>query len=200
MRPKHEPAESYFHLAREIAKCMMRSNKLNWYDHGGYKKTSVPYSNVIVTNKSKSKRSIVNETLSQKCSAKKNELCFTKEDKSECANEKKKDAKNEVAYDVTNYLNVCNVFECGRDNPDVQWERTCMANVDNDYFSDVLDTLNKYRDRHGKRLSSKKLREDVGHVMNEEVEEMERNINNITCDSRFQSPGTKRVQLKESRW
>ena len=45
-----------------------------------------------------------------------------------------------------------------------------MANEYNDYFSDVLDTLNKYRDRHDKRLSSKKLREDVGHVMNEEVE------------------------------
>ena len=50
-----------------------------------------------------------------------------------------------------------------------------MANVENDYFSDVLDTLNKYQDRHGKRLSSKKLREAVGRVMNEEVEEMERN-------------------------
>ena len=48
-----------------------------------------------------------------------------------------------------------------------------MANVDNDYFSDVLDTINKYRDRHGKILSSKKLREAVGRVMNEEVEEME---------------------------
>ena len=30
-RPKHEPTESYFHLAREIAKCMMRSDKLNGY-------------------------------------------------------------------------------------------------------------------------------------------------------------------------
>ena len=34
-RPKHEPTESYFHLARKIAKSMMRSDKLNWYDHGG---------------------------------------------------------------------------------------------------------------------------------------------------------------------
>ena len=33
--PKHEPTESYVHLAREIAKCMMRSNKLNWYGHRG---------------------------------------------------------------------------------------------------------------------------------------------------------------------
>ena len=27
--PKHEPTESYFHLAREIVKCMTRSDKLN---------------------------------------------------------------------------------------------------------------------------------------------------------------------------
>ena len=113
---------------------------------------------------------------------------------------KQKDAKNEVAYDMANYLNVCIVFECGRDNLDVQCERACMANVDNDSFSDILDTLNKYRDHHGKRLSSKKLREAVGLVMNEEVEEMERNINNITCDTPFQSPGTKSVHNKDSSW
>ena len=98
---------------------------------------------------------------------------------------------------MTNYLNVCNVFECRRDNPDVQCERACMANVKNDYFSDVLDTLNKYQDCHSQRLSSKKIREAVGHVMNEKVEEMERNINNITCDTPFQSLGTKRVQKKD---
>ena len=101
---------------------------------------------------------------------KENELCFTKEDESECANEKQKDAKNEVAHDVTNYLNVSNVWKCGRDNPDVQCERACMANVDNDYFPEVIDTLNEYQDRHSQRLSSKKLRESVGCVMNEEVE------------------------------
>ena len=33
-RPKHELTERYFHIAREIAKCIMRSNKLNWYDPG----------------------------------------------------------------------------------------------------------------------------------------------------------------------
>ena len=62
---------------------------------------------------------------------------------------------------MTNYLNVSNVYECGRNNPDVQCERACMANVDNEYFLDVIDTLNEYQDRHGQRLSSKKLREAV---------------------------------------
>ena len=37
-RPKHEPTESYFRLARQLAKCMIRSDNLNWYDHGGYTK------------------------------------------------------------------------------------------------------------------------------------------------------------------
>ena len=63
--PKHEPTVSSFHLAREIAKCMMRSNKLNWYDHINYTKMTAPYSNIIVTNESESKRSTVNEKLSQ---------------------------------------------------------------------------------------------------------------------------------------
>ena len=147
---------------------MMRSDKLNWYNHGGYTKMTAPYSNVIVTNESESKRSIVNEKLSQICSAKENELFFTKEDESECTNEKQKDSKNEVAYDVTNYLDVSNIFECGRNNPDVTCERACMTNADNEYFTDVLDTLNEYQDSHGQRLSSKKLREAVRRVMDEE--------------------------------
>ena len=52
-RPKHEPTESYFHLARQIAKCMMRSNNLNWYDHGAFTKMTAPYSNVNFTNENK---------------------------------------------------------------------------------------------------------------------------------------------------
>ena len=62
---------------------------------------------------------------------------------------------------MTNYLNVSTIYECERNNPDVQCERACMANVDNEYFLDVIDTLNEYQDCHGQRLSSKKLREAV---------------------------------------
>ena len=35
-RPKHEPTDSYFHLARQLENCMMKSDKLNWHNHGGY--------------------------------------------------------------------------------------------------------------------------------------------------------------------
>ena len=78
---------------------------------------------------------------------------------------------------MTNYRNFSNVWECGRDNPDVQCERACMANVDNEYIMDVLDTLKEYKDSHGQRFSSKKLKEVLLRVMEEEEEEIEHNIN-----------------------
>ena len=71
-RPKHEPTESYFRLARQLVECMMRSDKLNWYGHGGYTKMTAPSSNIVVTNESESKRSNVNEKLSQKYSLSQN--------------------------------------------------------------------------------------------------------------------------------
>ena len=37
-RPKHEPTDSYFYLARQLAKCMMRADTLNWHVYGGLKK------------------------------------------------------------------------------------------------------------------------------------------------------------------
>ena len=49
-RPKHERTERYFYLERQIAKCMMRSDNLNWYDHGGYTEMTAPYSNGNVTD------------------------------------------------------------------------------------------------------------------------------------------------------
>ena len=40
-RPKHEPTDSYFHLARQLAKFMMRSNNRNCHDYGGYTEMTV---------------------------------------------------------------------------------------------------------------------------------------------------------------
>ena len=54
-RPKHEPNDSYFHLVRYLAKCMMRSDKLNWHNHGGYTKMTAPSSSVNVADEDKSK-------------------------------------------------------------------------------------------------------------------------------------------------
>ena len=73
-----------------------------------------------------------------------------------------------------------------------------MATEDNECFTDILDTLNTYQYRHGQRLASKKPKEAGLRVIDEEEEEMERNINNITYDTPFQSPATKKVQKKDA--
>ena len=48
---------------------------------------------------------------------------------------------------------------------------------------DFLHTLKKYQDCHGQKLSSKYLNEAILHVMEQQEEEIEGNINNITCDT-----------------
>ena len=69
----------------------------------------------------------MHETLSQKHSADVDELCSTEEDESEFTITKKRDAAIEVKYDVLYDFNVSNVFECGRNNLDVSYERSYMA-------------------------------------------------------------------------
>ena len=67
-RPKHDPTDSYFHLARQLEKCMMISDKLNRHDHGGYTEMTAPSSNVNVTGEDESRRSIINKNLLRNCS------------------------------------------------------------------------------------------------------------------------------------
>ena len=67
----------------------------------------------------------------------------------------------------------------------------------NEYSTNILDTLNKYQDCHGQKLTSKKLKEAVLRVMDKEEEEIEYNINKISCDTPFQSPVTKNIQKKD---
>ena len=47
---KNEPTDSYFHLARQPAKCMMISDNLNWHNHGGYTEMTALSLNVNVTD------------------------------------------------------------------------------------------------------------------------------------------------------
>ena len=54
-----------------------------------------------------------------------------------------------------------------------------------EYFTEMLDHLNKYNDHHDQILSSAKYEEADLRVMEEEEEEIERNINNITCGTSF---------------
>ena len=48
--PKHEPTSRYFHLVRQLAKCMMRSDEHNLHVHGSYAEDTDPSSNVNVTD------------------------------------------------------------------------------------------------------------------------------------------------------
>ena len=92
-------------------------------------------------------------------------------------------ADNEVTYDVPYNLNVSNGFECGRNNLDLSYERAYMATEGDEYFTEMLDHLNEYNDRHGQIFSSKHIKEAVLRVM--EVEEVEtvRSIKNITYNT-----------------
>ena len=54
-RPRHEPTTSYFHLVRQLATCIMRSDKLNRHDHDSYTENTSPSSNVHVTDEDESK-------------------------------------------------------------------------------------------------------------------------------------------------
>ena len=112
---------------------------------------------IVSTDKDESKGIIVNKTLLQSCSTDKDKLCSTEEDKSECAIKKQEDTKNEVIYDVPNYFNSFNIFECVRnilDRLDVSYERACMANPKNESFTEMLNSLLEHNHRHGTPLCS----------------------------------------------
>ena len=87
---------------------------------------------------------------------------------------KKKDTKNEVTYDVPDYFNACNFFECGRNilnKLDVLYERAYIATPRKVHFIEILNHLNKHNRCHDKPLSSKKLQEDIIRFMEESEEE-----------------------------
>ena len=52
-RTKHEPTDSYFYLARQISKFMMRYNTLNWHHYSGYTEMTAPSLNINVTDEDK---------------------------------------------------------------------------------------------------------------------------------------------------
>ena len=54
-RPKHEPTDRYVHLASQLANYMMRSDKLNWHDHGDYTEMTAPSLNNNFTDEENSK-------------------------------------------------------------------------------------------------------------------------------------------------
>ena len=67
-RPKYGPTDSYFYQSKHLAKCIMRSNTLNWHYYGSYTKMTAPSSNGYSTDEDESKLIIVHKTLLQSCS------------------------------------------------------------------------------------------------------------------------------------
>ena len=61
-RTKHDPTDNYFYLARQLVKCMMRADALNWHGYGGSTEITAPYSNVCSTDEDESKRIILHKT------------------------------------------------------------------------------------------------------------------------------------------
>ena len=131
---------SYFHPVRQLAKCMMRSDELNWHIHGSYAEITAPSSNVNVTDEDESKEiivhknllenkskdvsesecNIVHKTLSQNNSADVPDNVIT-----ELEDDENKEPS--VTEKVTSYFNI---FECGRDlldQLDVTYQRAFMA-------------------------------------------------------------------------
>ena len=99
---------------------------------------------------------------------------------------KKKDANNEVTYDVPNCFNVFNVFECWRkilDRLDVSYKRACIATPKEEYFTEMLGHLIEDNCCHGTPMSNKNLREAVITVMEDEEKYPKRNVNNVTTDT-----------------
>ena len=78
----------------------------------------------------------------------------------------------------------------------MSYEREYMATGGNENFTYMIDNLNEYQYRHSQSLYIKKLKEAVLRVMEQEEEEIERNINNITSDTSIESPVTVNVQKK----
>ena len=76
--PKHECTDSYFYLARQIAKCIMRDDSLNLHVYPVRTEMTatelIPTSHICSTDKIKLKEFLVDKTLLQICSMYKDEL------------------------------------------------------------------------------------------------------------------------------
>ena len=62
----------------------------------------------------------------------------------------------------------------------------------------MLDSLIEHNCCHGTPMSNKNLRETVIRVMEDEEKYAERNVNNVTTDTFFQSPVTINAQNKDA--
>ena len=109
-RPKLEPTDSYFYIARQLDKCMMRSDALNLHvDPVITEMTSMQHiliSHVYDSDQSKSKEIPADKTLSPYCSTDKSESeiiivdeSYTEESESESAHKRINTNEEKYAMD-----------------------------------------------------------------------------------------------------
>ena len=67
-----------------------------------------------------------------------------------------------------------------------------MATTKDKYYTKLLKTLVNDKNRNGEPLSNEKIQQAVRIVMEEIEAELERNTNNITMNTSFQSPVQKK--------
>ena len=179
-RPKNEPTPSYFHLVRQLAKCMMRSDKINRHNHCSYTEMNALSSNVNVTDKDESKEIIVHETLSENNSKDVSESERNIVNKTLSQNNymdvpentitelKDKEHKEPSVTDkVTGYYNI---YECGRNilnQLDVTYQRAFMATPKHKYYNALLDTLVKDNNLRGEPLYNQNIQDAVSDVIEE---------------------------------
>ena len=167
--PKHEPDPSYFHLLRQLAKCMMISDQLNRHIHNIYAEDNAPSLNAHVTDKDESKEIIMHKTLSENQSKDISESKFNIIHETLSQNnsvdvpenvitELKQDEHKEpsVTKKVTSYFNI---FECGRnilDQLDVTYQQAFMAtSAQDEYYREMTKIIIKANIQGGKICNEK---------------------------------------------
>ena len=153
---------------------MMRSDNLNWYNHGGYTEMTAPSLNVNVTDEDKSKEIIMHENLSQNSSTDASEskrnivnetlLHNNPGDVSENTITELKDEEYKEPSVTKKGTSYFNIFKCGRNLLyllDVTYQRAFMATpAENEYYTEMLKSLIKANNEGGK-LCNEKLRQAV---------------------------------------
>ena len=144
----------------------------------------IPTSHVCYTDKSELKEFLVDKMLSHICSTDEDESkaiivdeCSTEEDESECVHKninKQKNEKNEAKYEeysVTDEVpSYFNIFKGGRNilnRLDLTYERSWMTTQEEEYYRDLLETMNEHNDRTNTPLSKEKLRQQINTILAE---------------------------------
>ena len=165
-RPKHEPTDSYFYLAGQLAKCMMRADDLSSHVYlvitEMYGKKQIPILHVCYIDESESEEFLVDENSLQVCSTDTDESkmiianeSYTEESESECVHKntkKEKDTNNEAQYKeptstydpVVKESRYFNIFKCENiflNKHEATYERSCMATPKDKYHTELYRTI-----------------------------------------------------------